>query len=247
MKKRIIFLICFILLLLTLNVNAADNKIVLIPNQTNATPGDIIKIDINVNCETSFEGLTGMLQYNKTKLHLLDDIKNGTGMKDMNDEDAQGNYIITIFPNTNNQNITKATCQTLSFEVLDGVTDGEMLNIALTGTSLKDGDSKIEGLSANTTITVKAETTQNPNSDNNNQPETSSDNNTSGQSSDNSNKTNQIKQNSVSNSVSNNGKDSTQATQEVNYTGAKDYTLGIGIIALIGTVSFIKYRQYKNI
>ena len=150
---KILILVAVLLFGMVLNVFAAEDSVVLTTSTAKVKVGDTFTVGINVKSTTSFEGLTGILEYNKTKLELVS-VANGTGMNNMNEEDASGNYVVTVFSNSSTD-ATSATCQTLTFKVLDGVTEGEDLVISLSGIQFaEDGKEAAEDLVASTSVKV---------------------------------------------------------------------------------------------
>lgn len=229
MKKHIKIIILAIVLVLvaTLNVYAAENSITLKSNATKVKAGDTLEIVISMKCEEDFQGLTGVLEWDKTKLE-LEGVANGKDFKDLNAENSEGEYVVSILTNTASS-ITEGNLQTLKFKVLDGVKEGENLNVTLSEINFKVGEDKATVENQTATVKVVA------NSDNPNNPENPA------------NPENPENPANKNNNKVVENKDNTQANKNINYTGLEDYTFAIiaGIV-LIATISYIKYRQYRN-
>ena len=223
MKKhfQIIILAIVLVLVATLNVYAAENNITLKSSATEVKAGDTLEIVISMKCEEDFQGLTGVLEWDKTKLE-LEGVANGKDFKDLNAENSDGEYVISILSNTSSP-ITEGNLQTLKFKVLDGVKEGENLNVTLSEINFKVGEDKATVENQTATVKVVANL-DNPNNPDN--PENPANENN-----------NKVVEN----------KDNTQANKNINYAGLEDYTFAIiaGIV-LVAIISYIKYRQYKN-
>lgn len=221
MKKylKIILLTFVISLLGILNVYAAETSVSLVPDVTEIKEGDTFNVVISMKCEEDFEGLTGVLEYDKTKLK-LEKADTEEGFKDLNSENSEGEYVISILNNVNaseNIIVTEGDCQTLKFKVLTGVEKGETLKITLKDIDFKAGENKVT--LENQIATVKVATSSEGTNENEN-----------------------------TNTPVDQDKDNTQADKDINYAGLEDYTFAIIVgIILISFITYAKYRQYKNI
>lgn len=233
MKKYLkILLLTFVIFLLgILNVYAVETSVSLVPNVTEVKAEDTFKIVISMKCEEDFEGLTGVLEYDKTKLKLVD-ADSGEGFKDLNSENNDGEYVISILNNVNaseNTTVTEGDCQTLEFKVLAGVEEGETLKIALKNINFKAGENKetLENQIATVKVATNSEETDKEEAD---KP------------------TEEGKKDETDKETTQGEKDQTQADKNHEKAGLKDYTLVIiaGMIALV-IISYAKYKQYKNI
>ncbi len=221
---KITILAIVLALLATLNVYAAENNITLDPSATEVKAGDTFEVVISMKCEEDFQGLTGVLEYDKTKLE-LEGVTNGKNFKDLNAENSEGEYVVSILTNTASP-ITEGDLQTLKFKVLDEVKEGESLNVTLSGINFKVGEDKVTVEDQVATVKVVVNATGTDEKDN--PDDTEKPDNTAGEN-------------------TNKPVDNTQANKDINYTGLEDYTFAIiaGIV-LVAFISYIKYRQYKN-
>lgn len=75
MKKKMKILILALMLILTsaltLTVNAADATVTLNSNKSKVNVGDTFEVTMNVSCEEGINGLQGTVDYDKTKLELV--------------------------------------------------------------------------------------------------------------------------------------------------------------------------------
>lgn len=100
-----------------------------------------------------------------------------------------------------------------------------------------------EGTTVTATIPIEVKTKNNNNNNNNN----NSNNNGNITNGVVNNSTQIIQTNNTNNANNTNNTDNTTKDSNLAYTGAEMYILPIIIIAIIGGISFIKYRQYKEI
>ena len=230
MKKhfQIIILAIVLVLVATLNVYAAENNITLKSSATEVKAGDTLEIVISMKCEEDFQGLTGVLEWDKTKLE-LEGVANGKDFKDLNAENSDGEYVISILSNTSSP-ITEGNLQTLKFKVLDGVKEGENLNVTLSEINFKVGEDKATVEKQTATVKVITKSAGTDENDKTDKPNTPSEEN-----------------NNEPTDNNQTSKDNTQANKNINYAGLEDYTFAIiaGIV-FIAFMSYVKYRQYKN-
>ena len=236
MKKTTIIFV-FILLLFTIcfctNVYAADSDVATVSvSKKEVDIGDTFVLSINVDCESEFDGLTGTLEYDKTKLELVS-YTVGNGLKDLNAEDADGIYNISVFKNTTGS-VKKTVCESITFKVLSGATAGEDIEIKLVDAVVKEEDKTTDDITLTTKVSVKKAATTpgtTPSQEDNNKSD--SKDKTAGGSSDTSGKTT--------------SKDSTTAKKSIDKAGAKKYSFIIMGSLVIGIISFIFLNKYRNI
>lgn len=236
MKKylRITILAIILILASTLNVYAVENNITLRTSATEVKVGDTLEIVIAMKCEEDFQGLTGFLEWDKTKLE-LEGVANGKDFKDLNAENSEGEYVVSILTNTASS-ITEGNLQTLKFKILDEVKEGESLNVTLSDINFKVGEDKATVENQTATVKVVANS-EGINGDDD---------------PDNTDEPGNTEKPSDNPATENNDKlqenpDDTQANKDINDTGLRDHTFAIitGIV-LVAIISYIKYRQYKN-
>lgn len=265
---KVFILVAVLLFGTVLNVFAAEDSVSLTASSAKVKEGDTFSVAVNVKSTTNFEGLSGVLNYNKEKLELLG-VTNGTGMSDMNSEDASGNYVITVFSNSSTP-VTQAVCQTLNFKVLSGVTEGEDLNISISEIQFSEEDKEpSENLSASTSVQVEVTqvepepqepenpTPQNP-TEEDNKPSTPTDTNKPSTPADTDKPSTPADTNKPSTSADTN-KSNTQADQnkETDKTiksgtipkAGNGYILNISIavVSIMTVVFYVISRKYKNI
>ena len=71
--KKVLVLLIVLVLIGAMNVFAKNEKVILNPSKTEVKEGEIFDLKIDIACETQFNGLTGILQYDEAKLELCED------------------------------------------------------------------------------------------------------------------------------------------------------------------------------
>ena len=84
MKKivKILILFSIILLMGIVKISAAEPKVTLKTNEESVKAGATFDLDIDVACNTSFQGLTGKLVFNTSKLKLVKNNKDKVVVED---------------------------------------------------------------------------------------------------------------------------------------------------------------------
>lgn len=239
MKKylKITILVIMVMLISFANVYAADYadtpttekaNVILNPSKSSVKIGETFTVSMLVKCETGVCDFDGVLKYDKTQIELVGTTAN-KNFSDISEENAQKDYQLSFLQKAG-EAPKEATLVTLEFKVLDNVKVDDKINISVQEIELNDSnDNWIDIANSQTTVTVaKDQETPKPDDGNTVKPGNTNDENT-------------IKPGT-------NNKDNTQANKVINYAGLGNYVFAIiAAVILIASISYIKYKQYKNI
>ena len=233
---RISIVICVICLLFTLTIYAAETSVNISSRVSECKVNNTFDVVISFECEEDFKGLTGNLEYDKTKLKLEKATSEGY-FKELNGENSQGKYVVSVLNNVNaseNMTITDGQCQTITFKVLEEAKNGETLTIKLSDIQIKTGETKETIEEKATTVKIVSETEnpadKDPEEDNPSDGKPEGDKPTGGENN------------------PNGGTNEEQKPPKHENAGLEDYTfVFIVVVAFMALVSFIKYKKYRNI
>ena len=255
MKKRLITGILIIIIAISnmmVNSNAATGTVTVTANKTELKQGDSFNIIISGNCEEGINGLDAVVSYDETKLELIESKVADSKWIDLGQNTVAGKGI-TIMCNTS-ETIKNANLYQLTFKVKESATAGTNIKITVSGITLHSDSLQTytEG-NKEVTISIKQTATEIPtNSDTTKTDTTKTDTTKTDTTKTDTTKTDTTKTDTTKTDTTKTDTTKTDTTktnkEKLPKTGENDLIifLGIGTI-IVGAISFVGYRKYKNI
>lgn len=134
MKKisKIAIIVAICMLILISHVYAATAEIVTKVSSSDVKIGDIVTIVVSAKSEEGIEGIDSILQYDKTKLKLINtgEIATEKFISLSGENEKTGEYKMTLLRNTNQDILTETDVATLKFEILKECSKSETIKIS---------------------------------------------------------------------------------------------------------------------
>lgn len=120
------------ILISIIHVYASTTEIITKASSTDLKIGDIVTITVSVKSEVGIEAIDSILQYDKSRLKLINSGENITDkLIDLSGEEEEtGNYRMTFLNNTTQEVLTELDVAVLKFEVLNGSSRIETINLS---------------------------------------------------------------------------------------------------------------------
>lgn len=232
MKRKILFLIVIMIVVLMSVVYAASGTVSLKASSTTVEPGGTFTVTISANCNDGVNGIDTTLSYDTDKLELVSGALANNNFANLSSENQ-----ITVITNSKTP-IKSADLYTLTFKVKDGVASGSTATIK-TGKILLDSDASNQSSETigEQTVTVTVKKGSKPE---NGQPE-------------NTQPGSESKENESTGSSEQNTKDLSAGKQiatksSLPYAGVEgSIALAILILVVVAVVSYILYKKYRKV
>lgn len=235
MCKKIALVAMVFILSVTLSVYAGVTEIIATASATEVKVGDTVTITLTGKCGTGIEGIDSTLEYDTTKLKLINEANLATsGFTSMSGvNEATGKFKLTVLYGGSDETPTQAEFATLTFEVLEGAKANENLDIKISEIELGDSNNEWIGLD-DQVVTIKVlEDEENQNQGNGDQ---------------NPDEGNQNPDTDTGTQNPDDGKDHTTVDGNIIYAGIEDYIFIILFaVTILSIVLYIKSNKYKDI